>query len=353
MDIRRIGSIKKGDEVVGSETRVKVVKNKVAPPFKQAEFDIMYAEGISHVGLLVDIGSESNIIEKSGAWYSYNGQRIGQGRENAKLFLKDNPVLAADIEEKVKGVLGIRTVAAAEAEAGARYAALLKGLPSGSLLERRTRAAIARHTSATKRFPHSPNAICLVPATVSAIREHHRRKGRFVIEVDGSEAAVVPVDTISQLGLHTGVELGTSVLRQLEVANRRTELLDRALNILAAHADTASAHWRAGWRCGVGSRAFGRAGVPRRRRLCPPARARSHRRRWHIQAPCGAGIVQAWRFEGDGNGCDQRDARRGRARRAWRGPECRAQTHALPRRARSPHAAAPLVFLPRSARLRV
>jgi recombination protein RecA len=95
-----------------------VVKNKVAPPFKQAEFDIMYAEGISHVGLLVDIGSESNIIEKSGAWFSYNGQRIGQGRENAKLFLKDNPVMQAEIEEKVKVVLGIRPAGqAAEQEA--------------------------------------------------------------------------------------------------------------------------------------------------------------------------------------------------------------------------------------------
>jgi recombination protein RecA len=80
----------------------------VAPPFKQAEFDIMYAEGISHTSLLVDIGSESGIIEKSGAWYSYGGQRIGQGRENAKMFLKDNPAMLAEIEEKVKGVLGLR-----------------------------------------------------------------------------------------------------------------------------------------------------------------------------------------------------------------------------------------------------
>ena len=117
LDIRRLGPVKEKEEVIGSQVRVKVVKNKVAPPFKQAEFDIMYAEGISHVGLLVDIGSESAIIEKSGAWYSYNGQRIGQGRENAKLFLKDNPSMMADIEEKVKGVLGIRTVVAAEAEA--------------------------------------------------------------------------------------------------------------------------------------------------------------------------------------------------------------------------------------------
>jgi recombination protein RecA len=117
LDIRRLGPVKEKEEVIGSQVRVKVVKNKVAPPFKQAEFDIMYAEGISHAGLLVDIGSESAIIEKSGAWYSYNGQRIGQGRENAKLFLKDNPVLLADIEEKVKAVLGIRTVAASEPEA--------------------------------------------------------------------------------------------------------------------------------------------------------------------------------------------------------------------------------------------
>ena len=107
LDIRRIGPVKDKEEVIGSQVRVKVVKNKVAPPFKQAEFDIMYAEGISHTSLLVDIGSESGIIEKSGAWYSYNGQRIGQGRENAKLFLKDNLALQKEIEEKVKVVLGI------------------------------------------------------------------------------------------------------------------------------------------------------------------------------------------------------------------------------------------------------
>ena len=107
LDIRRVGPVKEKEDVVGSHVRVKVVKNKVAPPFKQAEFDIMYAEGISHTSLLVDIGSEANIIEKSGAWYSYNGQKIGQGRENAKMYLKDNPAMMAEIEEKVKGVLGI------------------------------------------------------------------------------------------------------------------------------------------------------------------------------------------------------------------------------------------------------
>jgi len=95
---------------------VKVVKNKVAPPFKQAEFDIMFAEGISHTSLLVDIGSEAGIIEKSGAWYSYGSQRIGQGRENAKMFLKDNPAMLAEVEEKVKGILGIKALSATEAE---------------------------------------------------------------------------------------------------------------------------------------------------------------------------------------------------------------------------------------------
>jgi len=107
LDIRRIGPVKEKEDVVGSHVRVKVVKNKVAPPFKQAEFDIMYAEGISHTSLLVDIGAEANIIEKSGAWYSYKGQKIGQGRENAKMYLKDNPAIMAEIEEQVKGVLGI------------------------------------------------------------------------------------------------------------------------------------------------------------------------------------------------------------------------------------------------------
>ena len=107
LDIRRIGPVKEKEDVIGSHVRVKVVKNKVAPPFKQAEFDIMYAEGISHASLVLDIAAEANIIEKSGAWYSYKGQKIGQGRENAKLFLKDNPALMSEVEEQVKGVLGM------------------------------------------------------------------------------------------------------------------------------------------------------------------------------------------------------------------------------------------------------
>jgi recombination protein RecA len=108
LDIRRIGPVKEKEDVIGSHVRVKVVKNKVAPPFKQAEFDIMYAEGISHASLVLDIAAEAAIIDKSGAWYSYGTQRIGQGRENAKMFLKDNPALMAEVEEKVKGLLGMR-----------------------------------------------------------------------------------------------------------------------------------------------------------------------------------------------------------------------------------------------------
>jgi recombination protein RecA len=107
LDIRRIGSIKEREEVVGNQTRVKVVKNKLAPPFKQVEFDIMYGEGISKTGELVDLGVKAGIIEKSGAWFSYDSQRLGQGRENAKVFLRDNPEIAATIEKAIRGNAGI------------------------------------------------------------------------------------------------------------------------------------------------------------------------------------------------------------------------------------------------------
>ena len=107
LDIRRIGAIKDRDEIVGNQTRVKVVKNKVAPPFKQVEFDIMYGEGISKLGELIDLGVKGNIVEKSGAWFSYDGQRIGQGRENAKAFLRDNPKLANAIEREIRTNAGL------------------------------------------------------------------------------------------------------------------------------------------------------------------------------------------------------------------------------------------------------
>ncbi|MCY1164700.1 MULTISPECIES: recombinase RecA [Polaromonas] len=110
LDIRRIGSIKKGEEVIGNETRVKVVKNKVASPFKTAEFDILYGEGISRLGEVLDLGVAGHIVEKAGAWYAFNGEKIGQGRDNSREFLKENPELAIEIENKVRESLGIPLV---------------------------------------------------------------------------------------------------------------------------------------------------------------------------------------------------------------------------------------------------
>ncbi|MGD2118080.1 MAG: recombinase RecA [Chromatiales bacterium] len=104
MDIRRIGAIKKGDEVIGNDTRVKIVKNKVAPPFRQAEFEILYGEGVSREGEIITLGVAQGIIEKSGSWYAYNGDRIGQGKDNVRQFLKDNPDIAADIEGRIRAV---------------------------------------------------------------------------------------------------------------------------------------------------------------------------------------------------------------------------------------------------------
>jgi recombination protein RecA len=115
LDIRRIGAIKNGEEVVGNQTRVKVVKNKVSPPFREAEFEIMYGQGISREGEIIDMGSAQNIIEKSGAWYSYKGERIGQGKENARTFLKEHPEIARDIEAQIRTrLLPERKSAAAE-----------------------------------------------------------------------------------------------------------------------------------------------------------------------------------------------------------------------------------------------
>jgi len=113
LDIRRTGSIKSGDEVIGSETRVKVVKNKVAPPFREAHFDILYGEGTSREGEILDLGSEHKVVEKSGAWYSYDGERIGQGKDNARNYLKEHPELAREIENKVRVALGVRELAGA------------------------------------------------------------------------------------------------------------------------------------------------------------------------------------------------------------------------------------------------
>lgn len=114
LDIRRTGAIKKGDEVLGNETRVKVVKNKVAPPFRQAEFDIIYGQGISREGEIIDLGVKHDFVEKSGAWYSYNGERIGQGKDNVRSFLQANPEIAADIEAKIRAKLTDITAAGSE-----------------------------------------------------------------------------------------------------------------------------------------------------------------------------------------------------------------------------------------------
>src|SRR6188508_1867373 len=119
IDIRRIGSIKKGEEVIGNETRVKVVKNKVAPPFKTADFDILYNEGISREGEIIEMGVNHRIVEKSGAWYAYKGEKIGQGKDNTREFLKENPAIAEEIERKIReavGIAGGMPQAAAEAE---------------------------------------------------------------------------------------------------------------------------------------------------------------------------------------------------------------------------------------------
>jgi len=121
LDIRRIGAIKEREQVIGNQTRVKVVKNKMAPPFKVVEFDIMYGEGISKRGELIDLGVQAGVVEKSGSWFSYVGSRIGQGRENAKLFLKDHPETGEAIERAIRenaGLVADRMLAAAEGGGG-------------------------------------------------------------------------------------------------------------------------------------------------------------------------------------------------------------------------------------------
>jgi recombination protein RecA len=120
LDIRRTGTIKKGDDAIGNETRVKVVKNKVAPPFKTAEFDILFGEGISREGEILDLGVANRVVEKSGAWYAYSGEKIGQGRDNSREFLRENPDLRFEIENKVRTELGVPLLAGDEKSAGAK-----------------------------------------------------------------------------------------------------------------------------------------------------------------------------------------------------------------------------------------
>jgi recombination protein RecA len=151
LDIRRIGQIKERDEVVGNQTRVKVVKNKVAPPFKQVEFDIMYGEGISKTGELVDLGVKAGIVEKSGAWFSFNGERIGQGRENTKAFLKEHPKVAAEIEKAVRQNAGLIVDKMLEAAPEADEAADAEEGPDGFAEDGDAEPAGSRKSAKAKR----------------------------------------------------------------------------------------------------------------------------------------------------------------------------------------------------------
>jgi len=138
LDIRRTGAIKKGEEVIGSETRVKVVKNKVAPPFKQAEFDILYGEGISREGEIVELGVLHKFVEKAGAWYAYNGEKIGQGKDNAREYLREHPAIAAEIENKIRDAVGVaakNVIPGTEVKKGAGKGASAKAAKIAEALE--------------------------------------------------------------------------------------------------------------------------------------------------------------------------------------------------------------------------
>jgi recombination protein RecA len=153
LDIRRIGSIKKGDEVVGNETRVKVVKNKIAPPFKQAEFDIFYGAGISREGEIIDLGVQASIVDKAGSWFSYNGERIGQGKDNVREYLREHPQMSADIESRVRDYFGVAqragalppSEAAKAASAAATAAHGEKNAPANAVM---SKAALAKAAAA-------------------------------------------------------------------------------------------------------------------------------------------------------------------------------------------------------------
>ncbi len=142
LDIRRTGAIKKGDEVIGNETRVKVVKNKVAPPFREANFDILYGEGISREGEIIELGVQHKIVEKSGAWYAYNGEKIGQGKDNARDFLKEHPEIAREIENKVRAALGVTLLEAPEPAPAAAASAEKAEKPAKSAARASKAAAV-------------------------------------------------------------------------------------------------------------------------------------------------------------------------------------------------------------------
>ena len=158
LDIRRIGSIKKGDEIVGNETRVKVVKNKIAPPFKQAEFDIFYGAGISREGEIIDLGVQASIVDKAGSWFSYNGERIGQGKDNVREYLREHPQMSADIESRVRDYFGVAqragalppSEAAKAASAAATAAHGEKNAPANAVMSKAALAKAAAAAAATE-----------------------------------------------------------------------------------------------------------------------------------------------------------------------------------------------------------
>jgi recombination protein RecA len=158
LDVRRIETLKGGTEAVGNRTRVKVVKNKVAPPFKQAEFDILYGEGISREGSLIDMGVDVGVVKKSGAWYTYDGDQLGQGKENSRSFLKDNPDLANEIEKKIKESLGMGPRMDAPADAPAPAAAV-DTEPAPAAATGRAAKASAKATSASSAGAALPQPI--------------------------------------------------------------------------------------------------------------------------------------------------------------------------------------------------
>jgi recombination protein RecA len=143
LDIRRIGAIKKGDEVIGNETRVKIVKNKVAPPFREALFDILYGEGISREGEIIELGVQHKLVEKAGAWYAYKGEKIGQGKDNAREYLREHPDVAREIENKVREAVGVALLepvvkAPAKASESVSDKASAKAVKAGKAVEEKT-----------------------------------------------------------------------------------------------------------------------------------------------------------------------------------------------------------------------
>ena len=172
LDIRRIGAIKHGEEVVGNETRVKVVKNKIAPPFREALFDILYGEGISREGEIVELGVNHRIVEKSGAWYAYNGEKIGQGKDNAREFLQEHPEIAAEIEAKIREAVGVPDAGAGSSPR--RTAPASRRREAARMRRGRTGSTAPRWTAAARRPPSPRRSLKATAVRMLARREYGR-----------------------------------------------------------------------------------------------------------------------------------------------------------------------------------